>query len=51
MERVEVTTMISGGRGMPAARAIAIDQEGANLEADDGDDGGGAVMLLGISGG
>ena len=33
MERVEVRRMISGGRGMPAVKAIEIDDRGANPPA------------------
>ncbi|MHC4698156.1 MAG: hypothetical protein ACYTFA_15590 [Planctomycetota bacterium] len=46
MERVEVTTMISGGRGMPATKAIEIDEQGAKPEAE-----GGAGQPLGLLGG
>ena len=46
MERVEVTTMISGGRGMPATKAIEIDEQGAKPEAE-----GGEGQPLGLVGG
>ncbi|MFQ5592042.1 MAG: hypothetical protein ACE5HE_12820 [Phycisphaerae bacterium] len=49
MDRVEVTAMLSGGRGMPAAKAIAIEEQGVRPQA--GEEGGAAEGLLSGSSG
>ena len=47
MERVEVTTMLSGGRGMTAKRAIEIDDRMAVPQNQEGSSGGGVVVTSG----